>query len=309
MYRQRITVLLLLLLLFIGCVGFYSFNLRGLPFRSINNDLAAHFFELSSLSGDLNPQGRKIKNFQYDCDFYHFSDFAKSIEPVSLSTGIPHYCYSRSTSKYKNVFLWGDSHAQMLYYGLYKNLEKPFVLSQIARAACRPNVMKTGDSTCDATNDFAINEIASVNPEIVIIAQRDAWKSSDVISLQKALLKMGVKEIWFVGKSPEWTDNLPKIILRKYWLTIPERSFAHLDKGSDELDDSAKLFISSLDKSRFISLRDYLCNEDGCLVYTGENVMHGITSFDGNHLSPSASDWVAKKYLVPLIKNSLVPNQ
>jgi hypothetical protein len=196
----------------------------------------------------------------------------------------------------------------MLYYGLYKNLEKPYVLSQVAKAACSPRTIKNGDSTCDATNDFAISEIAAINPEIVILAQRDAWKSSDVISLQQALLKMGVKEIWFVGKSPEWTDNLPKIVLRKYWIHTPKRSIAHLDRRVDALDDQAKIFISNLDKANFISLRDYLCNEDGCLIYTGENVGRGITSLDGNHLSPSASDWVAKKYLVPLIKKSLIPS-
>jgi hypothetical protein len=309
MIKKWITKLFLLLMLFIGSAGFYAYNNKGILSRSINNNLAAQFFELQSLNEELNLHGRKVKNFQYDCNFYQFSDFAKSIESVNLSTGVPYYCYSRSTSKGKNVFLWGDSHAQMLYYGLYKNLEKPYVLSQVTKAACRPNTIKNGDSACDTTNDFAISEIAASNPEIVIIAQRDAWKSSDVIIIQQVLEKMGIKEIWFVGKSPEWTDNLPKIILRKHWIHTPKRSFAHLDRRVDALDDQAKLFISNLDNVRFISLRDYLCNEDGCLVYTGENVGQGITSFDGHHLSPSASDWVAKKYLVPLIKNSLIPTK
>ena len=43
------------------------------------------------------------------------------------------------------------------------------------------------------------------------------------------------------------------------------------------------------------------CNQDGCLVYLGDDKMAGLTSFDYAHLMPVASDYLAKNLLVPLI--------
>jgi DeoD family purine-nucleoside phosphorylase len=110
----------------------------------------------------------------------------------------------------------------------------------------------------------------------------------------------GVKNIIFVGKSPEWTSSLPKIIMRKHLFEVPRRSFAHLDMASNQLDDSGKNYALE-SKAQFVSLRDYFCNTEGCLVYLGDDPRSGLTTLDGNHLSPIASEAIARDVIVPMI--------
>ena len=50
-----------------------------------------------------------------------------------------------------------------------------------------------------------------------------------------------------------------------------------------------------------MDLIDLFCNEDGCLVYLGNDPVSGMTYFDSHHLSPVASDYLAKNSLVKAI--------
>lgn len=43
------------------------------------------------------------------------------------------------------------------------------------------------------------------------------------------------------------------------------------------------------------------CNSEGCLTYIGSDRAEGITSFDVGHLTPIASDYLAKNLLVKLV--------
>lgn len=268
--------------------------------RPFNKKIATNSFSFSG-GQEKNQYGRSIANFMYDCDFYHFSDFSKTIAGINPLLEVPNYCYKRGDPHLTNIFLWGDSHAQMLYYGLYKNLNSSESLHQVARAACKPAITPTSDPICSKTNQFAIREIGLTLPGIVIVAQRDYWSPSEAQEIHDALEKMGIKKVFFVGKSPEWKANLPKIILRKYWLNTPKRSFADLELGSLDADRNAKAFINKLPNSYFIDLHDLFCNQDGCLTYLGDDPKAGLTSFDGNHLSPIASDFAVKELILPLI--------
>jgi hypothetical protein len=51
----------------------------------------------------------------------------------------------------------------------------------------------------------------------------------------------------------------------------------------------------------FVDLIDLFCNTDGCLVYLGKDPVSGMTYFDSHHLSPVASDYLAKNSLVKAI--------
>lgn len=261
-------------------------------------------FSYSSHSTDgqeKNQYGRLLKNFMYDCDFYNFSDFSLSAAGINESTRIPVYCYSRGSAQRDAVFLWGDSHAQMLYYGLIKNLPSSKTLYQVSRAACKPTVSDTPDTICNKTNTFALQEIAYLKPAIVIMAQRDSWDQFAVNGISAKLSSLGVNAIYFLGKSPEWKADLPKIVLRKYWLNIPKRSKADLITDSDLADRAVKQFINASPRSQFIDLKEYFCSELGCFVYLGNSPKNGLTSLDSNHLSPIASDYVARDLLLPLI--------
>lgn len=298
--RQFSSYLLIALLLLLGVSGYWIFSNNGIEARRFNLKIAADTFAMK-YGQEKNQYGRLIKNFMYDCDFYHFSDFSASAAGVNESTGIPRYCYNRGAAEGNAIFLWGDSHAQMLYYGLIQNLSSDKELYQVSRAACKPAITNTADPMCNKTNAFALQELAYLRPAIVIVAQRDSWDQIAVNEISSKLIDLGVRKILFLGKSPEWKANLPKIILRKYWIDTPKRSFADLDTTSDAADRAAKVFVNASPNSQFIDLKEYFCNESGCLVYLGDSPMEGLTSLDGNHLSPIASDDVAKNLLLPMM--------
>jgi hypothetical protein len=283
-----------------GLLGYGVFRNTGIEDRRFNLKVAANSFGVE-YGQEKNQYGRLIKNFMYDCDFYHFSDFSVSAAGVNESTGIPRYCYNRVATGSNAVFLWGDSHAQMLYYGLVQNLPSNKVLYQVSRAACNPAIVKTADLMCNKTNGFALQELAYLKPEIVIVAQRDSWDQNAVKDISSKLSALGVGKILFLGKSPEWKADLPKIILRKYWFHTPKRSTVDLYTDSDAADRAAKVFVNASPHSQFVDLKEYFCNDLGCLVYLGDSPKEGLTSLDGNHLSLTASNDVAKNLLFPLM--------
>lgn len=302
--RQFLSFLLIASLLILGLFGYWVFNNKGIEDREFNLKYTANTFGVF-YGNEKNHYGRQVKNFMYDCDFYNFSNFSKSAAGINKITGIPKYCYSRGSISVSSVFLWGDSHAQMLYYGLVKNLPADKAFYQVSRAGCKPSITNSHDSICNMTNAFAIEEFAYLKPAVVIVAQRDSWDQVVVKEIASKLSTLGVSKILFVGKSPEWKSSLPKVILRKYWLNAPKRLTADLDVSNYAADRAAKVFVSNTPNSQFVDLWEYFCNDMGCLVHLGNSLEEGLTSFDSNHLSPIASDEVAKNLLLPLIYDSI----
>ena len=75
--KKIIAYLLVLALLTMGIIGLHMFSSKGIPSRAVNTDLATDFFAKNTLSDELNIQGRRIRDFQIDCDFFNFSEYSK----------------------------------------------------------------------------------------------------------------------------------------------------------------------------------------------------------------------------------------
>ena len=118
------------------------------------------------------------------------------------------------------------------------------------------------------------------------------------------LLKSGVNKIIFTGPVPHWKRDLPKIILRKLWGNTPERKYVDIDeKIMAENINLKRQFLKS--KSLvFIDVMAVFCNDSGCLTRIGDNKKTGITSWDYGHLTPIASDYLAKNVLIKNILNT-----
>ena len=113
------------------------------------------------------------------------------------------------------------------------------------------------------------------------------------------------KKVLFIGKSPEWEADLPKIVLRKMRFHDPtKRTWDKVNMDAYSADKLLqKSFINS-ESAQFVSLNDFFCNSEGCLIFLGDDLKNGITSYDSNHLTPMASNVLAKELLIPLmIKN------
>lgn len=209
-------------------------------------------------------------------------------------------CAPINSSK-KKIIIWGDSHAQMLLHGLREHMPIDWAFSIITQPGCKPVFIKSKQqihNECDQINYFATQQIETIRPDIVLLAQRDQWKTESVDYLYKNIKAAGVKKILYLGKSPEWTANLSKIVARGDWLGLSKYSKAGLNLNALDLDEIArKEFRGSKDKI-YLNLIQLFCTDDGCLVYLGDDAKTGITSFDTNHLSPKASSFAVKELVL-----------
>jgi peptidoglycan/LPS O-acetylase OafA/YrhL len=256
------------------------------------------------LGGDFQAQMRQNLEDDYQqnsapCNFSQPEK--KTNQPKS---DIAKNCYDADPKK-QAVFLWGDSHAQMLGYGLRKNLPADWQLLQVASVGCKPNPSQLEDSSTsyyERSNYVALETIKKTHPQTVVIAQSTAWQISEVESLTAALKKLGVQRIVFVGQNPQWSDALPTLMMRKQVVGIPQRTKSGLVPETLIINERTKqLLATPAEGIIFVDLIDPFCNADGCLVYLGNDPVPGMTYFDSHHLSPVASDYLAKNSLVKAI--------
>jgi len=256
------------------------------------------------LGGDFQAQMRKNLEDDYQqnsvaCDFSQPEK--KTNQPKS---DIAKACYEADPKK-QVVFLWGDSHAQMLGFGLRKNLPADWQLLQVASVGCKPNPIQAEDSSisyCERSNYVTLETIKKTHPQTVVLAQSTAWKLPEVESLSTTLKKLGVQRIVFVGQSPEWSDALPTLMMRKQLLGIPQRTKSGLVPEILTINERTKqIFAAPATGITFVDLIDLFCDADGCLVYLGNDPVTGMTYFDSHHLAPVASDYLAKNSLVKAI--------
>ena len=68
------------------------------------------------------------------------------------------------------------------------------------------------------------------------------------------------------------------------------------------LDRELKAQFPFSNSERYVSLVDCFCDTKGCDVFYGENVRDGVTSMDNAHLTPIASQKLAKTVLVDEVR-------
>ncbi len=82
---------------------------------------------------------------------------------------------------------------------------------------------------------------------------------------------------------------------------IPRRTYFGIDKEVLRLDQKLKSGSQNSEQYVYVSLIDYFCNTDGCLIYLDLDAMTSISSHDYGHLTPIASHHFAKDVLYPLL--------
>jgi peptidoglycan/LPS O-acetylase OafA/YrhL len=239
----------------------------------------------------------------FDTQKYRDNKLVGTVTDSAPRAGLDPACYARDLHYPKAVLLWGDSHAQQLAPGLTEQLPKEWQFLQIASSACLPDTDRDTPSVtsqCAQSNYFATKTIREAKPDVVVVAQSAIFSPEWAAATAAKLKRFGAGKIVFVGPVPRWSADLPKLVARGSWPPA-RRTFIGVDRGA--LVSNAKLQrdLETGTALRFANAIDALCNDDGCLVYFGDDVARGIASWDDGHLTPIASDYLARTLLVPII--------
>ena len=302
--RKSIFLFALVGSIFFVSLGFYGHKMNG-NFGQLSDQEESF---LSYFENDLPDWKYFIKEgisqkYRNDCNFYNIPRYlsgnptAVPIERISIS------CYEKRLADSKVVFIWGDSHAQHLYYGLSKGLPKDFELLQVASSGCatNTNAKQSKSDYCEQSNWFAYDVIKKTKPQIVIVGQNLGHNFETMKKLSSDLRGVGVQRIIFTGPSPHWIPSLPVVIARKL-PNVPKHTFKGLDKRVLDLDLKLKKLSSQSSLFEYVSLIDFFCNDDGCLThYTQDDVAASVTAWDYGHLTPIASYHLAKDLLAPFV--------
>ncbi|PID33925.1 MAG: acyltransferase [Thiotrichales bacterium] len=212
------------------------------------------------------------------------------------------------------VFLWGDSHADALIYGLGKICKENNIKFQASIAqSCGAgigigaNIKKKGTEDyeqCIKSNTFAVDFIKKYKPSVVLFAQH---KDHDVNNFNQIVEQIADENIHYIiiGPVPQWRG------------TLPSRIAYHSLNPKDVYLGNIRPWILPLDKKmqnkyqgnkniQYLSLINKLCNSDKkCLAKVDDK--NSPLVWDYGHLSLEGSYYVGKNILYPHIKSFINP--
>ena len=236
--------------------------------------------------------------FRDECNFYDLEAEARGESTRKPKSAIAPACYTRDPARARAVFLWGDSHVQQLNPGLQKVLSPDWQLLQVASSGCVARIESSDhDHFCRHSNWFALKVIEATRPDVVVIAQADGHDKTPIEAIAARLRQAGVQRVVFVGPTPHWTISLPDIIVRRAWPDPPPRLHAGLDRRFIELDARLQVRLNEHPDVSYFSVLDEMCNAEGCLVHVGGALREGLAFYDKSHLTPAASEWLARSRL------------
>ncbi len=196
------------------------------------------------------------------------------------------------------VLVWGDSTAGALMPGLRKAQEtRTFGIAQFTSSSCIPalNTDVAGEPHCRAINDKVLSLARELRPDVVLLHSTWDRYLDGVAETVAALKKETGARIVVLGSVPWWKRGLPNEVLRYFMLhhrLIPERS------GRAEPDGSGAALRQRLEPlgAEFISVRDVMCNADGCLTRIGDTPAD-ISASDQLHLTEKGSVFLVQSVI------------
>lgn len=308
-WRSGKALLLFIAILIIGAAGLQSYTsdgFDGLTGRKDGRNEFSRRFENSPPSYVYYSNAGIHDLMRDDCNFSRntprYSTGGNSWVPRE---SISKSCYERDSRPHA-VFIWGDSHAQHLYAGLRDYLPQDWQVLQVATSSCPPyknyQLPSTSDY-CAQSNWFALAKIKEVKPDVVIVAEHWGHGVARMNEITARLTEMGVKKVIFMGPTPEWDVDLWRIVVQKLWVTAPERTFEGLKMDVQVANSILQKEYKPSSPMVLVDLFKIFCNKGGCLTRIGED-RQAITTYDTQHFSKVASDYLARTALVQLVTGS-----
>ena len=162
----------------VGIAGYFCFIQGGFDglgyYRDRGRSEYSGYFENSFPEWRYTSKTGLLEKFRNECNFYDLQQYRMGRSTNIPRPGIDSSCFEKNTTFSKFVFIWGDSHAQALNFGLRNHLPPNWQILQVASSGCRPNANAKEASTtsyCDQSNWFALKAISESKPDVVILAQ------------------------------------------------------------------------------------------------------------------------------------------
>lgn len=309
-YNRTKTGALLLLMVTVGTVGYTVYRRDGIESRLRDRQEFLAYFENSVPEWRYFNRIGLPQKVHHECEFYDIESYRAGKSTMVPRPSIAPECYQRDPSKPHVVMLWGDSHAEQLSYGIRKNIPSDWQVLQVTSSACPAYINIPAPSTTDhclQSNWFAQNLIKDVKPDVVVIAQNLGHTTLRFNQFTETLRNLGVKKIVFTGPDPHWTSGLPQLVATQLWPHTPRRTYRGIDQSVIEANRKLLAEFKPADNVVFVDLIGFFCDKKGCLTYLGDDRMTGLTSYDYGHLTPVASDYLAKNLLVNVITGPQKP--
>jgi peptidoglycan/LPS O-acetylase OafA/YrhL len=303
-YRANgVAVILVIVLTAVVATSYYHF-LQPVAVDARTQDAKAKFYAYFADAPPMRWLNFFEKQFRHQCNFYQIDEYYAARPTNKPRVEIAPECYQVDQSKPHTVLIWGDSHAQMLYAGLEKYLPSNWQILQVASSGCAAridNLQRHESEYCAHSNKFALELISQAKPDVVVVAQSNGHNIESMNRVSVALKKLGIRGVIFVGPSPHWQDDLPKILIRRLWPQMPERTWVGVNREVQELNAKLKNNFIATEGRSYVDTIGLFCNPDGCLTRLGEDKQRDATSWDYGHLTALASEYLASKLLVPEI--------
>ncbi|MGC4062885.1 MAG: acyltransferase family protein [Aquabacterium sp.] len=285
----------------LGLVGFYAFHEHGLLFKgALGRDYLAltNYDYFSGKSQEAFWEGGCF-NLHEDASMFQRNR-----------------CESQAFQGRPKVFLVGDSHSAYLSQYLRPYLEgMQDNLFQYSTAYCTPFSLMDKRARCRGINAYMLQRIAQEHPDFVILsAHYMSWadgpdygeSASYEAFLREQTLRlrqMGVKQVLILGQMPIWEDKLPHVLLKHFVdkrRPIPPRTREGVVPAALAWDDK----LAQVDWPQgvhYLSMRQLLCNEAGCLTLIGPDIQTDLVVFDSGHLSKSGARFITERLLAPFL--------
>jgi len=218
-------------------------------------------------------------------------------------------CTPTSAGTKPTLWLWGDSHAALLYQGLVAEYGGALSLGQLTRSGCPP-IFLTGSDPCIRDNELVVRRIEKSAPDTLVML--GAWNQYGLnfrdnattgrLSATIARVKLaGVKRVLLIGPMAQWTENLPKVLFETWRNDVPAHRIPtvtnlRLDSSVFEIDRQLAE-LAAANGIEYFSLVARLCGGSGCLARTADGP-DGLITGDYGHLTASGAVYVAR--LLPL---------
>lgn len=285
----------LLMVFFVSAFGSMIYLSEGVnrQFRDIANSPKSQFIEsYQTLHKNLDEA------YWLKCDAYN------SLSKFNI-LNIDKSC-TDNNSEYGGIFLWGDSHAEGLSFGIRNGVQGiPFY--QVTSSSCKASLYETSDQSgkiktaCDHSNNFALEQIKKIKPDFLFIAQANSHEKTNWLEISERLKLYGVGQVILIGPVPQWNPSLPRVVVKdKNWGM--KNSYIN-DVGLDDIifhTDSLLKKVTFPENMTYFSLIENMCiNKSGlpfCIYRLGDGALMQV---DYGHLSPKGSQYIFDHIIKP----------